>query len=258
MYMGYDIETTLGWAPRYDTELNIPSSTLPNTYQSVMQPSQDMMDVGNAMLVFPVLSDVGMIKTVSGAVSIDELALPSDLGRGIHVMDPVMATDVPQGGVVCVITIGAFPIVAVLLCVALIAAIVGFTMVSQYWTSAWVQTHYYEAQEAYYDYLTQCMEVIEDYTVDLNGDGIPDVRHIVWANGRAVALAVSEYGVEHLGGDYEVYDEGDTADPPAEPVLPLDMGWVIIAVAGVIALALILKTTGSGQSQGGGLTILKS
>jgi hypothetical protein len=256
MYLGYNVETTLGSLPRYDNELNIPSTTIPGSFQSVQLPTSPMMDSGSATLIYPIISEVGLIATVDGSeVQVSELPIGM-IAPSMYVMAPVLQTSIPAGATISVVMIGVLPVLAIIICVAICATALAAIFVGQYFTSAWIQAEYYNAQEAYYDYLVECQRVITDETVDLNNDGVPDVRNIVWANGRSVSLAISEYGATYLGANYVLNEEGATADPPAEPAIPLDWGWIHIAGIAVIGLFVVSKMF-SGSSQGGGIMVLK-
>jgi hypothetical protein len=255
MYLGYNVDTTLGSIPAYDNEFNIPSTMIPNSLATVRYPSTDMLTSGSATLIYPLVDQLGMVKTLDGSVATLEPDIA--LGPSIYLMAPVNESDLPANATIGVVMIGAFPVLAAIICITLIALAGAFVFVSQYWTSAWVQTHYYEAEEAYYDYMTQCLEVISDESKDLNGDGIMDIRTIVWANGRTVSLALSDYGIEALDGEtYVLEDEGTTVEPPAEPVPPPDFGWVLIAGIGLVGLFLVVKLFDKPSPGGGGIMVL--
>jgi len=243
----YNIDTTLGPVPRYDNETNIALMDLyANQYLTVAVPSQTTVSDGNAVLWYPVSGlSVGSVMTADGSeTSSETLPIGQMVSPGIFLMEPVDASvlsNPPPGAVIQVVNIGLAPIVIIAICIAIVAIAGALAVVGTYFSKAWAEVHYQEAQEAYYNYLIKTMEVVEDYTTDLNGDGIQDVRYIVWANGRSVAFALSDYGTSQLGGSYNVLDKGTTAPPPEAPSSGFSWDIVIIGVAAVIGLIVLLK-----------------
>ena len=248
MYLGYNIETIYGWAPRYSDEFNVPSSALPESWMSIKTPSASFISDGSTTLVFPVSHISGMVKVADGsAIPISDIEMGA-VAPSIHIMGAISENEIPAGATIAVVTIGLVPIVAVLICLAIIsvAGVVYYT--SRVYTNAWIQAHYYEAQEAYYDYLVQAQKVISDIKTDINTDGVLDVETITWANGRSMSIALSDYGATYLGGNTKINDPGTVVEPPIEPpgacdgldIMVACIPWITVYVVGGLVLLVVL------------------
>ncbi len=236
MRIGYNIETVLGTLPVYTDDTNYDGIT--TRYMAVRALSPAMQADRNVVMVFPLMSSVGRIRVVDGGeVPYEELP-HGDIG-GVYVANPIAETDVPDGAVIGVVRIGVFPILALIVCIAVcVVAISGaFVIASYFYDKAWAEVEYQKAQQEYYDYLVEMMEIVDDVSYDLNNDGILDVRTITWKNGRSQSFALSDYGASFLGGDFKVNDPG-TAAPAPEPGTS-GFNWNLI-VAAVIILGVII------------------
>ena len=214
MYYGYPIRTRYGWVPAYDNELNLPASLPRGMMVSLHQPSDALKSSGRAIVVYPVGGSPEVITYDGERITVAEMKALE--GRVINYTQN--GTPVIIGPVIPIQNLGPKQIVqpicidipghspgllaAVVICI--VAAFIFATITNIMW--AQVEKAKYEAHK--YDVVAQSQEISNEWVDDLNGDGVPDIRSIVWKNGEYIQAAISEYGYQVLGGTVQTVNEG--------------------------------------------------
>lgn len=245
MYYQWDVQTIYGVAPRYTDEFNIPSTTLPGTYQSIENPSLDLVSKGSTVLLFPVVNSVGMVESPYGGSASPVSSLPiGQIAPSVYVMRPVTQNQVPAGARVEAVMIGALPAWAVIVVIAILVSGATIILAGPSMLRWWAEIEYQKSQQAYYDTLSRAMEVVGEETVDIDSDGIADYKVLTYGNGKVLAIALTEAGSNYLGGATKVLEEGTSFEPPTPPPQPWDIYTVLvigIAVAGVVLVLSFLR-----------------
>jgi len=214
MYYGYPLKTKYGWVPAYDNELNLPPSLPPGMLVSLHQPSPQMQGSGRALMVYPVSSSPDVITFDGKRVTVAEMGalegrvigatqngtpvivgpvVPIQQTTKQHMIQPI-AIDIP----------GHSPGIIAAIIFLIIAIVVYYTIANLSWAT--VEQAKYEAHK--YDVVAQSQEIDREWVEDLNGDGIPDIRNIIWKNGEYVQAAMSDYGFSLLGGTAQTITQG--------------------------------------------------
>lgn len=206
MYYGYPIRSRYGWVPAYDNELNLPASLPGGMMVSLHQPSEALQSSGRAILIYPVGGSPEIITYDGERISVEEMkalegrvinytqnGTPVIIGSVIHIQN-LNPKQVVQP--ICIDIPGHSPGIIAGVVVCIIAAFIFATIAQIMW--ARVEVAKYEAHK--YDVIAQSQEISNEWVDDLNGDGVPDIRSIIWRNGEYIQAAISEYGFEVLGG----------------------------------------------------------
>jgi len=240
MYYGYNISTIYGEVPAYTDEYNVPLDLPPLQPIFLNSPSTSFVTDGATVICSPVINSVGQILTSVDEVSPNQaLRVGTVLPNGFVLGEPTLITRPPKNAIVAQIQVeGALWMVYI---IALAIIITLFTLIV---TDYWAQRNETRYQEHKLDILAQAMEVTSDTSVDLNADGVNDVRTIVYGNGATVQVALSDYGVTVLGDTSKVVNKGISLDDLLKSDIPWDLIIIgIVAITGIVLIVPMLSRT---------------
>lgn len=245
MYYGYSIPTPYGRAYCYTDEGNVPGTLPKGTLITLSNPLKATVDSKRVLIAYPVSNSpyvmgveygktvmvpVDKLKALEGQVvghakwgakrleilGPDSKAITADIP--IILGKPIARKDLPKNAKIRKITLnipGFSPLafetlLIILIYIIIVSAIIGMTY------AATVIEKERTIQQAN-SYLFQSQEIVKEEEIDLNADGINDIKRTTFKNGDIISCALSDYGYSKQGNvtckiEKEGWDGDDLAN----------------------------------------------
>ena len=215
----------------------------PATQVGYQFPSQQMLD-SHRLLVFAPVSTGGRVVSLEGIdVTTHILAMS---GSMIGTADGIpMVLAAPTAGVptaIIQVNVGG-RIVALPAAVLYLIALAIFTILVS-WVAYWANAPAVErekTEQLRIQMLMKATTIEREETIDVNGDGTPDVKRVFYGNGDVIIFALTQVGVDFIGGTTKTertgLDLNDLLDKLYQEGTFTNILWIVaLGVVGIAAL----------------------